>query len=480
MNTLMRQPRRVGLVLLVTMAVTTALGSAAQAPSAELKARAAALFEALASFEPARFEAVAQSNFTPELLARRTPDERRQMVERIKHDFGTLTLAGMEDAGGGKVALVVHGTGAMQGRIELAFESSAPHRISQMLIRVEAGAGGSLPGLPPPPVRPTMTAAELGGTLDAYVGKLAETGAFSGVVLVAKDGVPIYRKAFGLSNREARNANTVDTRFNLGSINKVFTKTAIGQLISQGKLALGDTIGKLLPDYPNAQARAATVEQLLTHRAGVADFFGPAFDGTPKSRFQSNADYYRFVAPQPLLFEPGSASRYCNGCYVVLGAIIERVAGQPYEDVIAAHVYKPAGMTGAGPFHADHLPQNVALGYTRQGQGTGGALTNAAGMHGVSGSAAGGGYATALDLLAWENAMRDGRLLDPKMTAWFFESGPPAPGRNKAGIGFAGGAPGINASIESDGSWTVIALANLDPPAATGLAQAIYRQLSAK
>jgi CubicO group peptidase (beta-lactamase class C family) len=465
---------------MVVLSVTAALPRAAQAPPAEVKARAGAFFEALASFDPVRFEAMAQSSFTPDLLSRRSADERRQMVERIKNDFGTLTLTSIEAAGGDKVTLVVRGIGAMQGRIELTFEPAPPHRISLMGIRVEAGARGPERELPPPPIRPTMTAAELGGALDGYVAKLAETGAFSGVVLVAKEGVPSYRKAFGLANRETREANTVDTRFNLGSINKVFTKTAIGQLVSQGRLALSDTIGQLLPAYPNTQARAATVEQLLTHRAGVADFFGPAFDGTPKSRFQSNADYYRFVAPQPLLFEPGSATRYCNGCYIVLGAIIERVTGQPYEDYVAAHVYKPAGMAGAGPFHSDHLPQNVAIGYTRQGQGAGGALTNAAGMHGVSGSAAGGGYATALDLLAWENATRDGRLLDPKMTAWFFDSGPPVPGRNKAGIGFAGGAPGINASIESDGSWTVIALANLDPPAATGLAQAIYRQLSAK
>jgi D-alanyl-D-alanine carboxypeptidase len=480
MNQSWRRPLRVLFVVVAGVAVTTELRSAAQAPPAELKARANAFFEALASFDPARFEALAQSSFTPDLLSHRSPDERRQMVERIKSDFGSLMLADVEEEGGDKVTLVIRGTGAMQGRIELAFEPAPPHRISLMGIRVEAGAGDREPALPPPPIRPDMTGAELGGALDAYIAKLAGTGAFSGVVLVAKDGAPLYRRAFGLANRETREANTVDTRFNLGSINKVFTKTAVGQLVSQGKLAPSDTIGKLLADYPNARARAATVEQLLTHRAGVADFFGPAFDGTPKSRFQSNADYYRFVAPQPLLFEPGSATRYCNGCYVVLGAIIERVAGRPYEDYVAAHVYKPAGMTGAGPFHSDRLPPNVAIGYTKLGRGTGGTLVSAVGMHGVSGSAAGGGYATALDLLAWENAMRDGRLLDPKMTAWFFESGPTGPGRNRAGIGFAGGAPGINASIESDGTWSIIVLANLDPPAATGLAQAISRQLSAK
>ena len=99
----------------------------------------------------------------------------------------------------------------------------------------------------------------------------------------------------------------------------MFTRTAIAQLIGQNKLALTDTVGKLLPDYPNEQTRAATVEQLLTMRGGIADFFGPAFDAAPKSQFTSNADYFRLVANQPPLFAPGAREQYCNGCYIVLG-----------------------------------------------------------------------------------------------------------------------------------------------------------------
>jgi CubicO group peptidase (beta-lactamase class C family) len=480
MNQAVQRLQSVRFGTMVAVAVLAGFLSAAQVPPAEVQAPASAFFEALASFDPARFEAMAQATFTPDLLARRTADERRQVVARLKNDFGTLTLAGMEYSGGDTITLVVRGTGAMEGRIELVFEPAAPRRISLMGIRVEAGARSPDSQLPPPPIRATMAAAELRGALDAYVRALAAAGTFSGVVLVAKDGAPIYQRAYGVADRETQAPNTIETRFNLGSINKVFTKTAVGQLISQGTLALSDTIGKLLPDYPNAQARRATVEQLLTHRAGVADFFGPAFDDTPKPQFRSNADYYRFVAPQPLLFEPGASSRYCNGCYVVLGAIIERAAHQRYEDYVAEHVYRPAGMSGAGAFQSDRLPANVALGYTRQARGTGGALVSAAGLHGASGSAAGGGYATAADLLAWENAMRDGRLLNRRMTAWFFGNDAPSEGRNRSGIGFAGGAPGINASMESDGTWSVITLGNLDPPAATRLAQAIFRQLSAK
>jgi CubicO group peptidase (beta-lactamase class C family) len=271
----------------------------------------------------------------------------------------------------------------------------------------------------------------------------------------------------------------ISTRFNVASIGKLFTKTAVGQLIAQGKLALTDTVGAVLPDYPNPKAHAATVNQLLNHQAGVADFFGPAFEAAPKSTFASNADYYQFVAPQPLLFEPGTKRQYCNGCYVVLGEIIAKVSGQRYEDYILEHVFKPAGMVGAGFFRADKLPPAVALGYSRQLSGPKGTLQDARDAHGVTGSAAGGCYAAAMDLLAFDQAMRTGKLLDPKMTAWFLETEEtPGPGtRARGGMGFAGGAPGMNALLETDERWAVAVVGNLDPPAAVGVGLAIKKAL---
>jgi D-alanyl-D-alanine carboxypeptidase len=288
----------------------------------------------------------------------------------------------------------------------------------------------------------------------------------------------VYQRAFGLADRERKIPATPSTRFQLGSVNKMFTKTAIGQLVAARALALTDTIGHLLPDYPNAEARAATVDQLLNHQAGIADFFGPAFDAASKTQFRSNADYYRFVAAQAPLFAPGARREYCNGCYIVLGAIIERVSGVRYEDYVAEHVFKPAGMTGAGAFQSDRLPSDVAIGYTRRSATGDVPLHDNRAMHGAAGSAAGGGYATAADLLAFDSAMREGRLLDPAMTAWFLDAGPAQAGRAGGSIAIAGGAPGMNAILESGPTWAVAVVANLDPPAAAGLGLAISRALS--
>ena len=456
-----------------TPEVTTPAGQArVDVQSGVGKQRIEAFFKALASGNPDAFEAMAKQHYAPEQLARRTPADRKQMVERIRADFGQITLGAMEKSKDGPVTLNVRGATGLQGAIELTLEPPPSERITRVGIEVgEAGPRANAPS--PPDVRGTMSAIELAQILDGYLAPLVASQAFSGVVLVAKEGVPVYEKAFGLAYRERKVANTVGTRFNIGSINKIFTKTAIAQLVSQNKLKLSDTLGALLPDYPNVETKAATVDQLLSHQAGVADFFGPAFEQAPKDRFRSNADYYRLVSSQPPLFAPGARRQYCNGCYIVLGAIVEKVAGVPYEDYIATNVYEPAGMTKAGPRGGD-----AAVGYTRRdGSGEGPARSNAA-QRGRSGSAAGGGYAAVRDLLQFDEALRAGRLADPTQTAWLLQVGTVTPGRSDGGLGIAGGAPGINGILESSKAWTVVVLANLDPPAAQQLGTAIHRQLS--
>ncbi len=135
-------------------------------------------------------------------------------------------------------------------------------------------------------------------------------------------------------------------------------------------------------------------------------------------------------------------------------------------------------MKTAGFFQSDRLPADVAMGYTKRSPDSNGALRPNVAMHGAAGSAAGGAYASVTDLLAFDNALREHRLLDAKMTGWMLGGEETGAERAKGGLGIAGGAPGISAVLESDGTWTVVVLANLDPPAAEKLGVAIHEQLA--
>src|SRR5258708_14900120 len=123
----------------------------------------------------------------------------------------------------------------------------------------------------------TLIAAEPVPKISAAVDKAVAEDRFSGVVLLVKDGQPLLSRAWGMADPTKGIANRPDTKFNLGSINKIFTHVAIGQLAAAGKLSLSDTIRKHLPDYPSPVADKITIEQLLQHRSGLGDFFGPKF-----------------------------------------------------------------------------------------------------------------------------------------------------------------------------------------------------------
>ena len=413
-------------------------------PPPEVRALFDAFVAAVNGASADGWEAFAQERFVPELLNKQSRDDRARLYHQIVDRFGTIAIGGaMRQGPDAPVRLNIKGAKA-SGVIVLEMDEGTPRRILDL--QLEDPAAADRPGAVP--INASMTPDEIDRRLDAYFTKLTADDQFSGVALVARNGVPVFFKAYGYADREKKVPNTSRTRFNLGSVNKAFTQVAIRQLINAGKLSNTDTLGKFFPDYPQAASRSATIEQLLTMRGGLADFFGDAFARAPKSRFASNADYFMFVSGRPPLFAPGERSQYCNGCYIALGEIVAKVSRMPYEKYVAEHVFGRAEMTSTGYPRSDRPEPEIAQGYTRR---NGDGWQNNIQMHGVAGSAAGGGYSTALDLLTYVKALRAGRF----------------PGANPDPA-IAGGAPGINALLETRGEWTVIVLANFDPPAATG------------
>ncbi len=305
--------------------------------------------------------------------------------------------------------------------------------------------------------------------LAAQADAAAAEDAFSGVLLVAHGDEVLLQRVWGLADRDAGTPVTLDTRFRLGSMNKMFTAVAVLQLVEAGTLSLEGSVGQSLPGYPNADIAKVTLRQLLTHAGGTGDIFGPAFDQHRLS-LKTHDDYIRLYGARGPTHPPGQAHEYSNYGYVLLGAIIERASGLSYEDYVARHVFAPAGMHDTGALPEDVDVPGRARAYTHKD----GAWVDAAATLPYRGTAAGGGYSTAADLLKFARALRAGTLLSPaslaeatrRQTPWYGYGFMVGQRHGVAGFGHGGGAEGMNASlgIFPAQDTVVIGLSNLDPP----------------
>jgi D-alanyl-D-alanine carboxypeptidase len=326
---------------------------------------------------------------------------------------------------------------------------------------------------------------ELAAKIEAFVDQKAASDQFSGSVLVMKGQTPVFKKAYGFASKAYQVPNRVDTKFNLGSMNKMFTAVAILQLAERGKLKLTDTIAKHWPDYPNkAAAEKITIHHLLTHSSGLADFFGDEFRKSSRDRFQKINDFLPLFVNKPLQFEPGKRFQYSNAGFIVLGGLIERISGQDYYEYVREQIYRPAGMSNTDCYAMDEDTPNLAIGYTRM-LGRGGhskARRTNTFLHVIRGGPAGGGYSTVEDLAAFASALREHKLLNPRSTELMW-SGKIDTGRpdSKYAYGFfdssydgqrivghGGGFPGINSKLDIylNSGYTVAVMSNYDPPAA--------------
>lgn len=301
---------------------------------------------------------------------------------------------------------------------------------------------------------PPLEPAELSRRVVLAVDSLAKAGEFSGVVMIARGNDIVLQRAWGMADRERGIPNDVNTSFNIGSINKAFTAIAIRQLVNQGKLHLDSSLATYWPEFANREAaKQATIQQLLRHRSGIMGDIFSAPPGKTRADLTHNRDFVPLFESNPLAFAPGTEQRYSNAGYVVLGELVTRLSGEDYYEYVKRHIYEPAGMRHTMHHPANALPPNVARGYTRRENGEWRPNT---GMLPGRGSAAGGGYSTAGDLIAFVRALRESRIA---------AGGP-------AGIGAAGGAPGINAVVEGalPGGYDLVVMANVDPPAAERIA----------
>jgi CubicO group peptidase (beta-lactamase class C family) len=361
-------------------------------------------------------------------------------------------------------------TGGWQG-LRLSFDGTPQERITGL----ELLPARPPKGLPPPP---PLTADQAKAELDAFLDRLAGAEAFSGTVLLARNGQVVYEAARGIADRNHGVPMRTDSKLNLGSMNKMFTAVVIGQLVDEGRLSFQDPVSKFLGSqgWTKADLSKVRVEHLLSHTSGLGSYFNDTYQRTARQMVRGLQDYKVLVAEDTLAFEPGTRWRYSNTGFLLAGAVIEAVTGRDYFDVVRERIYARAGMPDSDSYDIDLVVPHLAVGYSRERTAHGARWRSNTFAHVIRGGPAGGGYSTARDLLAFAEALRKGTLVGPA-TAERLWTAKPDLGSPEYGFGFgaatdalgrsvghSGGFSGISSVLDIylDSGWTFVVLSNVD------------------
>lgn len=270
---------------------------------------------------------------------------------------------------------------------------------------------------------------------DAFIETYAKEHDFNGSILIQKDGEVRYARSFGQANIPFKVPNTLQTKYRIASITKVFTSVLILQLHEQGKIDLGKTIGTYLPDYAGEGADKVTIHQLLNHTSGIANFdtvkdMETALkSGIPVYQLPRTSDeLLETFSRGKLVNPPGQVFDYNNGDYVVLGKIVERLHGKSYEQVLKERILQPLKLENTGMLHHSDILDGLADTYFFRPDLK--ALVNDLPVYPENWYAAGGMYSTVHDLLAFSNALFEGKLLAKETLALLA-----APGLDDYGYG---------------------------------------------
>ncbi|WP_420127125.1 serine hydrolase domain-containing protein [Longimicrobium sp.] len=455
----------------------------AQIPPTPAGTAAQAFMDAMNANDSAAVHAFVQRHVSATPMMEWTPARYEAMFARLaRQSGGGLQPGRVMDQGDPHYLGVIFQTRS-GGRVGVEFVADPADPARMKLIELHPMAPrGPRPEFPEGKADEATVAAAVA----RHVGAAAEADRFSGVVLLARGGRIVHHQAYGMADREAGRANTLDTRIGTGSVPKMITGVAVAQLVEQGRLKFTDTLGAVLPDYPNEDARRhVTIHHLLTHTSGVRDpFAAPGY--VRGTRYATPREWMALFADQPLEIRPGERMQYSNGGYAVLAAVVERVSGQPFGEYVRDHVFRPAGMAAAQMDAYRRLPW--ARGYSRPPEldpmgmeprrgnewmvGQGGPSTELSGFGGMG--------LTAEDLFRFTRALREHRLLSPEMTETVLTGKVPVgsdpavqyaygfyvaafPGVH-AEIGHSGGgsSSGIGADVEMVGDWTLVVLGNYD------------------
>ncbi len=524
MHTIMYRPLALLMVILCLMAPPARSAPARSAPA---QSASVAIPDTPAGLLAKKRLAAFNAGDANALRAFRDAHEPNMSVERelaFRQMVGGFELLSVARDEPYRVELIVREQdGDRVGTLDLQVDTKQPTRVSRF-------------GLTPMPIVPAHLMPQRVSESDAWqrvqlkASKLAANDQFSGTLAIGRGGKLRLTQAWGYADRVRRLKHNPQTRYRIGSMYKMFTAVAILQLAEKGRVDLAAPISRYLPNYPNAElARQVSIKQLLTHTGGTGDIFTDAYM-SQRLKIREHADYLRLFGDRKLAFVPGTREEYSNYGFVLLGAVIESVTGKSYHEAIGKMIFEPSGMTRTGAEPEERIRNHVAIGYTQsqvvqstvdrhessssaerdrtKPKSSSSAERDRTNPESSSsaerdrtkpksdkglidnkdllpwrGTAAGGGYSTADDLLRFADTLLKGRLLSSQSLAKATQSQTPSGlygygfqvggSAHTSYFGHAGGAEGMNGALRiypATGD-VVVSLSNMDPPAAETLVE---------
>jgi len=403
-------------LLIIISAVLSASAQSKEFPATSFGKLVQEWIKIVDSGSEAEIRSFVENNFSTTALRSQSVTETVFIMRKLQKQSGGLEILSVTPPAGpyGLTMSVKSKLGENYARIAVGEDSREPNKI---------GGFGIWKENPPNKIlkinwqEKPLAENEMIEEIKRQVAKRAGEGNFSGVVLIAKDDKILLHVAHGLAERSFNVPNDRNTKFNLASVGKMFTATAIAQLVKQGKIAYDDKLIKHLPDFPQkSAAEKITIHQLLTHTAGMGTLFdSPGYERL--RRYRSSWDEVSAFADETLFFEPGTKWRYSNAGYVTLGAVIERVSGMNYIDYVRENIFKPLGMNDTDSYAHDEVVPNMSVLYVQSPDDPLGIEPYVADyiLAGYRGNGEGGGYSTSLDLLKFARSYRTGKLLGKEM-----------------------------------------------------------------
>lgn len=384
-----------------------------------------------------------------------------------QNTFGRLdVIKVLPPSNGNERIEVISNNNKLKYNLIINKEKGAPYKINYFALQDSKSENNS---------KKSISKKELALELSSFINNLSMKDAFSGSVLVAKGNDVIFKGSVGYANKTWKIKNNIDTKFSLGSMNKMFTAIAALQLIEKGKLKFDDKLIQFVDKswLPKGESDSITIRQLLTHTSGLGNFFNDEFNQSNKEAYRNLDAYKPLISQSELLFVPGSRNRYSNSGMLMLGLVVEKVSGQSYYGYVQKHIYNKANMLNSGSFELDSVTDNLASGYLKRMHSD--QWVDSIYARAIKGSPAGGGFSSAEDLYQFAIALTEFRLLGKKLTedaytektqynsAFWYGYGFSVSGEeNNRVVGHGGAYLGVDArlDIHLDSGFIVVILAN--------------------